>query len=247
MPIKSRWTVPIEELTLPGYVFGSPHGPLPTNPVLMDARSPETHYLTLETFRLWSKRLAVGLARAGLKKGDRVLLFSGNTVFFPCVILGVIMAGGVFTGANPTYVPRELAYQLKDSGAKFLITADSSIDTARQAARLAGMDESRVFLFDDGIATFDGKGQGSGRMRHWTALVADEASSRGFSWQELSPAELRNTTVTLNYSSGTTGVPKGVEITHRNYVSNATQIEFQSRLDPKYDEKTARAKLLCFL
>jgi acyl-CoA synthetase (AMP-forming)/AMP-acid ligase II len=213
----------------------------------MDARSPDKHYLSAATFRLWCQRFAAGLLAAGLQKGERVLLFSGNTIFFPVVIVGTIMAGGIFTGANPTYVPRELAYQLKDSGARFLITADSSLDTALEAARQIGMDESRIFLFDDGIATCEGQGQGRGRVQHWTALVADEVTGKAFKWKELSPTELRNTTVTLNYSSGTTGVPKGVEITHRNYVSNAVQMEFQTRLDPLYEEKMARAKLLCFL
>jgi 4-coumarate--CoA ligase len=247
MPIKSRWQVPIVEKTLPSYVFGSPDAPLSTTPLLMDARSPEKHFLTATTYRLWCQRFAAGLRRAGLKKGERVLLFSGNTIFFPVVIVGTIMAGGIFTGANPTYVPRELAYQLKDSGAKFLITADASLDTTLEATRGIGMDESRIFLFDDGIATCEGRGQGKGAIRHWTALVADEAAGKAFRWAELSPSELKTTTVTLNYSSGTTGVPKGVEITHQNYVANATQMDFQSRLDPQYEEKTARAKLLCFL
>jgi long-subunit acyl-CoA synthetase (AMP-forming) len=247
MPIKSRWQVPIVEKTLPSYVFGSPDAPLPTTPLLMDARSPEKHFLSATTYRLWCQRFAAGLRRAGLKRGERVLLFSGNTIFFPVVIVGTIMAGGIFTGANPTYVPRELAYQLKDSGAKFLITADASLDTALEATREIGMDESRIFLFDDGIATCEGRGQGKGGIRHWTALVADEAAGKAFRWAELSPSELKNTTVTLNYSSGTTGVPKGVEITHQNYVANATQMDFQSRLDPQYEEITARAKLLCFL
>lgn len=247
MPIKSRWQTPIKEVTIPSYVFGSPHAPLSTRPLLLDARSPDKHYLSMEDYRLWCKRFAVGLRAAGLKKGDRVLLFSGNTIFFPVVILGIIMAGGIFSGANPTYTARELAYQLKDTGAKFLITSDASVDVAVEAARQNGVDHSRVFLFDDGIATHEGRGQSNGAIRHWTALVADKAAGNAFAWDELSPVALRNTTVTLNYSSGTTGVPKGVEITHRNYVSNATQMEFQTRLDPQYDEKTARAKLLCFL
>jgi 4-coumarate--CoA ligase len=247
MPIKARWTTPIPEVTLPSYVFGSPTAPLPTTPLLMDARSPDKHYLSASSFRVWCQRFAAGLRAAGLRKGERVLLFSGNSIFFPVVIVGTIMAGGIFTGANPTYVPRELAYQLKDSGARFLITADASFETALEAARQVGLDEQSIFVFDDGVATCEGRGEGRGRVRHWTALVANESSAKAFRWDELSPSELRNTTVTLNYSSGTTGVPKGVEITHRNYVSNAVQMEFQSRLDPEYEEKTARAKLLCFL
>jgi 4-coumarate--CoA ligase len=247
MPIQSRWSTPIDEVSLPTYIFGSPHAPLTDKPILMNASSPDQHYLTAQSYRLWCQRFAVGLRRMGLEKGDRVLLFSGNTIFFPVVIVGTIMAGGVFTGANPSYVPRELAYQLKDSGAKFLITADSSLDTALEAAKTNGMPEEHIFLFDDGIATFEGKGQSKGNVRHWTALMADEEAGRWFAWPEPTPEELKTTTVTLNYSSGTTGVPKGVEITSRNYVSNASQMEFQTRLDPDFEEKNARARLLCFL
>jgi 4-coumarate--CoA ligase len=247
MPIKSRWSTFIPDVTLPTFLFGTPYTPLETEPQFIDARHPDTHFLTAATYRLWCQRFAVGLKRAGLKKGDRVLLFSGNSIFFPVVLVGTIMAGGIFTGANPTYVARELAYQLKDSGALFLITAEASIATALDATKQIGMDESRIFLFDDGIATFEGRGKSQGRVRHWTALVADEKSGAGYAWEELSPEELRTTTATLNYSSGTTVVPKGVEITHRGYIANAQQMEFQARLDPDYEERRERSKLLCFL
>jgi 4-coumarate--CoA ligase len=175
------------------------------------------------------------------------LLYSGNSIYFPCVIIGTIMAGGIFTGANPTYVARELAYQLTNSGARFLIASTGSIDTALEAAKLANVGLDRVFAFDDGLDTATGQGQAIGEVRHWTHLVASEEEGKAYRWPELSPEQVKSTTATLNYSSGTTGVPKGVEVTHTNYVSNAVQVECQGRLDPEYDEKNKRAKLLCFL
>jgi len=159
------------------------------------------------------------------------------------------MAGGIFTGANPMYVPRELAYQLQDSGARVLICAEASLETGLEAARMAGLPRERVFLFDDGLATFEGRGRGRDDLgvEHWTRLVVGEEEGKKFVWEELDAEGVKNTVATLNYSSGTTGVPKGVEITHRNYISNAVQIEFQSALDPKYEERKKRAKHLCFL
>jgi len=215
----------------------------------MDSREPETYYLTHSTYRLWCQRLAAGLLKNGLRKGDRVLLFSGNTIFFPTVIVGTIMAGGIFTGANPTYVPNELAYQLQDSGASVLICAETSLEVGLEAARMVGLPKDKLFVFDDGFATFEGRWRGRDDLglRHWTSLVASEEEGRTFVWEELDAKSVKDTTVTLNYSSGTTGVPKGVEITHRNYVSNAVQMEFQAALDPKYEEKRRRAKYLCFL
>jgi len=249
MPMKSRWSIDIPDVDLPTFLFGSPTTPLSNKPVLMDARAPNSIYFTLETYRLMCQRFAAGLLKNGLKKGDRVLTFSGNTVFFPSVIVGTIMAGGVFTGANPTYVPRELAYQLKDSGASYLLCAEASLETGIEAAKQVGLPRSKIFVFDDGIASFEGRGKGRDDLgvRHWTTLLASEEEGRQFKWEKLDSKAIRDTTVTLNYSSGTTGVPKGVEITARNYISNAVQMEFQASLDPEYEEKKARARYLCFL
>jgi 4-coumarate--CoA ligase len=247
MPIKSRWTCEIPPVSLATYLFESATAPLPDKPILIESRAPDTHFLTSSSYRLWCQRFAAGLRANGLQKGDRVLLFSGNSIFFPVVIVGTIMAGGIFTGANPTYTPRELAYQATDSGARFLITSEGSVDTAIAAAKLAKLPESSVFLFDDGFATFENRGQSKGNLQHWTHLVASEDVGRKFQWEELTPKEVASTTVTLNYSSGTTGVPKGVEITHKNYVANACQMELQGKLEKDWEASLARARWLCFL
>ncbi|KAF2102712.1 putative 4-coumarate-CoA ligase [Rhizodiscina lignyota] len=247
MPYKSRWQIEVPKVTLPTFLFKSPTASLPDTPVFLAADAPDTHYLTYRSYRLWCQRFAAGLRAAGLKDGDRVLLFSGNTLFSPVVIHGTIMAGAIFTGANPTFVARELAYQLKDSDALFLIAAESSLDTAREAAHLVGMSEDRIFAFDDGFATFDGKSKNSGNIRHWTALIADEETGSKFAWDDLKTEEDLDRTVALNYSSGTTGVPKGVMITHKNYVSNCMQTIYVSKLSPDYEQNTKRARQLCFL
>lgn len=247
MPWKSRWNVDIPQVSLPTYVFGSPSAALPETPLLLDAEKPDKYHLSATDLRQWCKRFAAGLQKAGLKSGDRVLLFSGNTLFFPVVFLGTIMAGGVFTGANPTYVARELAYQLQDSGAKFLICAEASLDTGIEAADAAGISHDRVFVFDNGYATFDNIGKGRGDVRHWTKLLTSSAESRDFAWEELSSKEELNRTICLNYSSGTTGVPKGVMITHRNYVSNNEGVVRVAKSVPDYEENKKTARWLCML
>lgn len=246
MPYKSRWTIDIPNTHLASLLLTSPTAPLSqTHKCFLEAARPDTHYFTPHDFRLWSQRFAAGLRNSGLKPGDRVLLFSGNDLFFPVVFMGIIMAGGIFTGANPTYVARELAYQLQDSEATYLICAGASLATGIEAAKLAGMSRDRVFVFDNAI--YEGGGQPRDGCRYWGELVASPEEGRGFAWEELSTPELADRTLVLNYSSGTTGRPKGVEITHKNYVANMLQYTHHNSLYQDYEARLARARWLCFL
>lgn len=246
MPFKSRWQIDIPNSHLASLILTSPTHPLSkTHRSFVEAARPDTHYFTTHDFRLWCQRFAAGLKKSGLQDGDRVLLFSGNDLFFPVVFMGVIMAGGVFTGANPTFVPRELAYQLQDSGATYLICADGSLDTGIEAAKMAGLSPDRVFVFNNAI--YDGAGQRVKGYRYWGELIASPAEGEGFAWEELSTEEKADKTLALNYSSGTTGPPKGVMISHKNYVANMLQYNFQAELNPDYEARNARTRWLCFL
>jgi len=237
MPIHARWNVPLENCSFQQYLFGPPSSPLPDKVAFYDAGRPETHFLTIQMFRLWSQRLAAGLQKAGLKPGDRVLLFSGNNLFFPIAFVGIMMAGGIFTGANPSFVARELAYQLKDSDAKFLICADESLELGIEAAESLGMGKDRIFCFDDQL--FEGTGSSRLGVKNWASLMQTKEVGEKFRWYE--PEDSKEAVCCLNYSSGTTGVPKGVMITHYNYVANATQFTFLSQLDPDEPQKKKRA------
>ncbi|KAB8261485.1 hypothetical protein BDV32DRAFT_37419 [Aspergillus pseudonomiae] len=246
MPYKSRWRIDVPNAHLASQLLTSPTAPLSkTDRCFLDAERADTHYFTTHDFRLWSQRFAAGLRKSGLRPGDRVLMFSGNDLFFPVVFMGIIMAGGIFTGANPMFVPRELAYQLKDSGATYLICARASLDTALEAARLVGMSRDKVFVFDNTL--YDGHGVGEKGCRYWGELVATPEEGAGFAWDELRTPELADRTLALNYSSGTTGNPKGVEITHKNYVANMLQFTYIEHLHPNYEDKKARKRCLCFL
>ena len=237
MPIHARWNVPLDSCSFQQYLFGPPDSPLPDKVAFYDADRPETHFLTVQAFRLWSQRLAAGLQKAGLKPGDRVLLFSGNNLYFPLAFMGIVMAGGIFTGANPSCVARELAYQLQNSDAKFLICADASLELGIEAAESIGMGKDRVFLFDDQL--LDGTGTSRLGIENWAALIETEEVGEKFRWYE--PEDSKEAICCLNYSSGTTGVPKGVMITHYNYVANATQFAFISQLAPDEPVKTKQA------
>jgi acyl-CoA synthetase (AMP-forming)/AMP-acid ligase II len=257
MTIESRWTVPIPRCSLQQWIFGSACGPLPDHKAFIDPENPEGNFLTLSDYRLLAKRVALGLQKAGLKKGDRVLIFSNNNLFFPSVFLGVLMAGGIVSGANPGFVPRELAYQLKDSESSFLFVAEHAVKTAFEAAAEVGLPKDRIFVLGSTntlpaselpkspIAVPGVKGRVDG-ARHWTELLAGNLSqAETWTWEE--PTNPEETTCCLNYSSGTTGVPKGVEISHHSYVANGVGVGHINKLRPDFAEKQKTDRGLCFL
>lgn len=246
MPWKSRWSTEIPITSLTSYVFKGPHAPLQDKPILIDAEKPQ-YYLTHHSYREWTKRLAAGLRQAGFQTGDRLLLFSGNTLFFPVVLQATVMAGGIFTGANPTYVARELAYQLQDSGAKFLVCAETSLDTALEATSSINFPQDHIFAMGSGFEVLETSAQSVRGIAHWTTLLVSPSEGAKFEWEEFTTREQMNRTAVLNYSSGTTGVPKGVEISHMNYVSNCEQTEYTASRKSDYQEYLKRARGLSFL
>lgn len=215
MPYKSRWSIPIPDCSLPTFLLKSANHDLSEKPCYIDSERPETHYFTRNSFRVWCQRFALGLTRSEhFKDGDRVLLFSSNTLFYPVAFMGTVMAGGIFTGANPTFTARELAYQWKDSGATYLLCIDDAIDVGIEAAKLAGKDKDRIYVFNSAVfdSTQESKEAWQG-CQYWGNLIADDdKTARSFQWDELKKSGAWHKTIALNYSSGTTGFPKGVEV-----------------------------------
>jgi acyl-CoA synthetase (AMP-forming)/AMP-acid ligase II len=153
------------------------------------------------------RRVAGGLAARGFAKGDVLAIYSPNTITYPVAFHGTAWAGGVVTTVNPTYTAAELASQLRDSGARFLITLGPFLDKAREAAEDTGGIEE--------IFTFDGTADSTPFAE---LMAADELVDR----PRIRAAE---DLVALPYSSGTTGISKGVMLTHRNLVANMVQIQ----------------------
>jgi 4-coumarate--CoA ligase len=257
MVVKSKHSIDIPQCSLPTLIFGSPHEPLPKDKgCLFDHLHPETRFLSRHTYRLWAQRLATGLRAAGLQRGDRVVVFSTNHLFYPVIFMGVIMAGGIFSGCNPTYSRQELAHQIRDADPAFVFTQGGEpLRICREAIKSISSEQHRsryekhTFVADD--RAFDSLNQpGEQGLPYWSSLFASEAEGSRFVWDSLTgPNEAKNTIVALNYSSGTTGLSKGVEITHGNYVSNIVQYDYiTATVDPVYDAEVKRTqKLLCFL
>ena len=236
------------DVSLPTWLFKSPTARLPDQPpIYYSAENPDQEQLSLAAYRLWSQRLASGLRAHGLQAGERVMLFSNNSIFFPVVIMGVIMSGAIFTGANPSYSPRELTHQLKDADCRFLLTSIAGLETALAAAQASKLPRNQVFVFDNaGVFSGEELGDIEG-ISHWTKLLASSESASHFAWEHFRTEEQCHETAALNYSSGTTGLSKGVEISHRNFVSNACQLINLEEQDPDEWRNRARIRWLACL
>ena len=173
-------------------------------PALIDGLTGRT--LTYKALADGVKRVASALQRRGLKKGDVFAIFSPNVIEYPIAFFAVASLGGVVTTVNSLYTPRELADQLKNSGARFLLTVPTFMDRATEAATETAVEE--IFVF--------------GSAEHATPFSEMLSSPADADTVDISPA---NDVVTLPYSSGTTGLAKGVMLTHRNLVANVVQSE----------------------
>ena len=134
-------------------------------------------------------------------------LFAPNCVDMPALMWGTLWAGGVLSPANPAYTATELAFQLKDSGAKAILTQVSHFKIATEAAKIAGIPDNRVLLMGH---------EKNAAAQYFTDFIE---SAKGKPVVER-VIQTPNDVAYIPYSSGTTGLPKGVILTQGNIVSN---------------------------
>ncbi|MHC8423542.1 4-coumarate--CoA ligase family protein [Streptomyces sp. NB004] len=174
-------------------------------PALIDGTDGTT--LTYEQVDRFHRRVAAALAEAGVRKGDVLALHSPNTVAFPLAFYAATRAGASVTTVHPLATADEFAKQLADARARWIVTVSPLLDTARRAAELAG--GVREILVCDSAP-------GHRSLIDMLASTAPEPRIA------IDPAE---DVAALPYSSGTTGTPKGVMLTHRQIATNLAQLE----------------------
>ncbi|MFI8220333.1 4-coumarate--CoA ligase family protein [Streptomyces sp. NPDC085932] len=173
-------------------------------PALIDGTDGTT--LTYEQVDRFHRRVAAGLAEAGVRKGDVLALHSPNTVAFPTAFYAATRAGATVTTVHPLATAQEFAKQLTDCAARWIVTVSPLLDIARRAAELAG-GVREIFVCDSAT--------GHRSLIDMLATTAPEPRVA------IDPAE---DVAALPYSSGTTGTPKGVMLTHRQIATNLAQL-----------------------
>ena len=156
--------------------------------------------------------LAAGLAARGFTKGDVLGVFMPNLPEYAIAFHGATSAGGMCSTVNPLYTSNELAHQMRDSGARFLLTIPPFLDIAREAAADSGVEE--VFAVGMERGEVDG-------ATPFEELLGNPAEAPAV---EIDPD---SDLAVLPYSSGTTGLPKGVMLSHRNLVANLVQTQMR--------------------
>ncbi|MFF9770631.1 4-coumarate--CoA ligase family protein [Streptomyces sp. NPDC014636] len=174
-------------------------------PALIDGTDGTT--LTYEQVDRFHRRIAAALAAAGVRKGDVLALHSPNTIVFPTAFYAATRAGAAVTTVHPLATAEEFAGQLRDSAARWIITVSPLLETARRAAEIAG--GIREILLCDSAPGH-------------RSLIDLLASGGPEPVIDIDPVQ---DVAALPYSSGTTGIPKGVMLTHRQIATNLAQLE----------------------
>jgi acyl-CoA synthetase (AMP-forming)/AMP-acid ligase II len=201
--------VQIPELSVYDFVFGTVEAADQDSIAIVDsARAAQTSYQELIA---GINAFAGALAQRGVGAGQVVALFAPNSLHFAIAFHAILRAGATATPINALYRESEVAAQLVDSGATTLITIAALLDCAKSAAAQSDLADSQIIVLD---------GPGLADCGY---ANAEDLISAGcpVPHVEFDPA---THVAVLPYSSGTTGRPKGVMLTHRNLVANLAQI-----------------------
>ena len=177
-------------------------------------------------------RVARGLQDIGVKKGSKVGLFLPNTPYAAIFYYGVLKAGGTVVNYNPLYVDRELSSQIEDSGTEIMVTVDLKLTCDKMEKMLHATRLQKVIICPMGDAFPFPKNllfpivkrkdmarpRYDGRYLRYADIIANKGD---FARVEIDPV---SDVAVLQYTGGTTGVPKGAMLTHANIYCNTLQV-----------------------
>ncbi|GBE87735.1 Acyl-CoA ligase easD [Sparassis crispa] len=211
-----------DDLTIPQFMLDTHHV---TRPVV---KIPKPWYVDAATGRsLYASEIRArvhGLANAlhsrwHIGEDDVVCLFSPNHIDYPGIIWAIHRLGAIVTAANPAYTAEELEHQLVTSKSKVIIAHPANHPIALVAATAAGIPPENIMLVDALPAT------AAAPYPTISALISEGLSApQNYVEQRLKPGEGKTKLAFLSFSSGTTGKPKAVCISHYNMIANVIQV-----------------------
>ena len=215
MPTESLYPpFEVPQVDLWAFLFERDDRPFPDDKVIYCDADTDRSY-TYAQVKSTAIEFGIGLkSNWEWRKGDVLALFTPNCVDTPAVIWGCHWAGGIVSPANPGYTVQELAFQLKDAGAKGLVTQKPFLAVAQEAAKQVGIPEDMIILIGD-------ERDESRCFKHFTS-IRNVAGTNRYRRTKLDP---KKDLAFLVYSSGTTGHPKGVMLSHRNIISNILMLK----------------------
>ncbi|PVI00513.1 CoA ligase-like protein [Periconia macrospinosa] len=211
------------DLTDWDWLFDSPYSPIkkyPSSPLAGFQNAITKERVDWADVKRYSTYISTALVKNyGLQEGQTISLFSQNTVWYPVAMFAGLRVGAKISGASPAYNAEEMTFALKTADAKFLMTTPASIQVAKESAEAAGLPKSNVILLE-------------GELEGYTTLkqLIDMGKQHGESSQTPSfklPTGKTSKDVCgfLSFSSGTTGLPKAVMISHQNVIAQCLQIQ----------------------
>jgi 4-coumarate--CoA ligase len=217
MPYKSPYKdLEIPQCNILSYLF--PEGEQPSDkPVWIDAANPE-HNISPKQMLLWVKRFAAGLDNLGVPKNKAVMVYTPNHLYVSMAYLGAAGSCRMFTGANPTYTANEVTHQLNTIEAALFFVHPDLLENGIKAAKQAGLPLSKVYQFSETQQPTSSHG-----VKDWRSMLASESAAQSWTWDPLSGEASTKQICCVNFSSGTTGLPKGVCISHHSLIANTSQ------------------------
>ncbi|KAF9887332.1 hypothetical protein FE257_010327 [Aspergillus nanangensis] len=221
-----------DSLPISEFMLNDLHGRHP----LRDSKDPYTCGITGETYSpaqvvervdLLSRALSKDLKwapNAGTEWDKTIAVFCLNTIDSLPLFWAVHQLGGVVSPANAAYSAAELKHQILDSGAKALFTCLPLLPTALEAASMAGLPKERVYLIEL-PPQVTGGAKAPTQFKTFSQFIEQGKSLPKVEKLNWSAGEGARRTAFLCYSSGTSGLPKGVMISHRNVIANVLQIQ----------------------